>query len=108
MASSKLHPAVGAHLDDIIRLCKEYGVARLEVFGSAVTSEFDPVRSDVDFLIEYGDDFDRGPWGSRTDELKTRFSEIVGREVDLVQIRNIENPYVLYSVEQTRTLLYAA
>jgi predicted nucleotidyltransferase len=33
------------------RLCAEYRVARLEVFGSAVTGEFDPARSDLDLLV---------------------------------------------------------
>ncbi|MGE3798660.1 MAG: nucleotidyltransferase domain-containing protein, partial [Thermomicrobiales bacterium] len=47
-----IHPDVEKHLDEIIRLCEEYGVARLEIFGSAVSGEFDPERSDVDFLIE--------------------------------------------------------
>ena len=36
----------------ITALCREYGVARLEVFGSAARgSDFDPARSDADFLV---------------------------------------------------------
>ena len=31
-------------------LCLRFGVERLEVFGSAVGGDFDPERSDLDFL----------------------------------------------------------
>jgi predicted nucleotidyltransferase len=37
-----IHPAVADHLDEIIEICKEYGVARLELFGSAVTTSSIP------------------------------------------------------------------
>ncbi|MGE3796776.1 MAG: nucleotidyltransferase family protein [Thermomicrobiales bacterium] len=103
-----IHPLVEKHLDEIVELCKEFGVARLELFGSSVTDDFEPASSDVDFLIEYGEDFDKGAWGSRIEELRAKFSATLGREVDLVQHRTIENPYVLHEIEQTRTLLYAA
>ena len=43
------------HLAEIPDLCRRYGVARLEVFGSAVTDAFDLARSDIDFLIEFDD-----------------------------------------------------
>ena len=48
-----MNPLVEQHLEAIRALCREYGVARLEVFGSAATEEFDPDRSDVDFIVEY-------------------------------------------------------
>lgn len=31
-------------------LCDEYGVVKLELFGSAATDAFDPARSDVDVI----------------------------------------------------------
>ena len=34
----------------IADLCRTFGVRRLDVFGSAVREDFDPARSDVDFL----------------------------------------------------------
>ena len=47
---------------EIIELCRKFGVAKLEVFGSANTPEFDPERSDFDFILELesdGDQFER-------------------------------------------------
>jgi predicted nucleotidyltransferase len=34
-------------------ICRRYGVARLEVFGSAARDDFDPARSDADFLVTF-------------------------------------------------------
>ncbi len=96
------------HMDEIIALCKEHEVVRLEIFGSAVTGEFDPDESDFDFLVEYPEGYDWGPFGSRHIELKERLEAILGRKVDLVIFRNVENPYVFRSIEQSRQLLYAA
>ncbi len=39
-------------------LCRRYRVRRLDVFGSAIREDFDPSRSDVDFLVEFEADPD--------------------------------------------------
>lgn len=41
------------HRDELVRLCRHFGVRRLDVFGSAVHGQFDPARSDLDFLVEF-------------------------------------------------------
>jgi predicted nucleotidyltransferase len=38
---------------NILNLCKQYHVSRLELFGSAATSDFDSDKSDFDFLVEF-------------------------------------------------------
>ena len=45
-----------AHLAEIPDLCRRFGVARLELFGSAASGAFDPQRSDLDFLVEFDAD----------------------------------------------------
>lgn len=47
-----MHALIEQHKEAIRALCREFGVKRLELFGSAATDEFDPDRSDVDFLVE--------------------------------------------------------
>jgi predicted nucleotidyltransferase len=39
--------------DDIQRLCRRYGVERLDVFGSAAGGGFRAEESDLDFLVEF-------------------------------------------------------
>lgn len=71
-------------------LCGRYGVARLEVFGSAARgSDFDPKRSDYDFLVEFEQRSDLSP----LDQF-FRFAEalerLLGRPVDLLERKALE------------------
>jgi predicted nucleotidyltransferase len=103
-----MSPLIAEHLDAIRALAREYGVARLELFGSATTDAFDPERSDIDFLIEYAPETDLGPWMRHYFQLKERLEALLDRPVDLVMAGAVENPYVIQAVNETRQLLYAA
>jgi predicted nucleotidyltransferase len=96
------------HLDAIRALAEEYDVARLEVFGSATTDDFDLKRSDIDLLIEYKPGTNLGPWIKRYFELQERLEALLGRPVDLIMAGAPRNPYVIQSINETRQLLYAA
>lgn len=39
----------------IANLCRQYGIKRLAVFGSAVKGTFDPATSDLDFVVDLGE-----------------------------------------------------
>jgi len=98
----------GLDLDQhvIAAVCKRFGVRRLSVFGSAVTGDFSPGRSDVDFLVEFDTDLD-----SRFDAyfgLKDELERILGRRIDLVMPKSLDNPYFAASVERSRQEIYAA
>ncbi len=99
--------ALTDHRDEVVDLCRQFGVRRLAVFGSATSGEFDPVRSDVDFLVEL-----EPPDGtSRFDAffgLKEALEALLGRTVDLVDPSALDNPYFAEMVERTRQELYAA
>lgn len=103
-----MHPIIETHRDEIIALCEEYGVARLEVFGSICTNAFDPATSDIDFLVQYRDDFDLGPWLQLHFELKAKLAELFDRQVDLIMAVRPRNPFIRQSINATRQLLYAA
>lgn len=101
-----MHPAVENKRDEIAALCRELGIRRLDVFGSAVGQDFDVERSDVDVLVEFGTD-DAG--GLRTYfALKDGLEHILGRPVDVVSARAVRNPYFRAQVLATREYLYAA
>jgi predicted nucleotidyltransferase len=95
------------NIDQLISLCEKYRVSELDVFGSAATGDFDPVRSDIDFLVEFQksvvrDRFDN--FFNLLDELKQLF----GRPVDLVEPGGLRNPYFIEMVNQTKRTLYVA
>lgn len=82
-------------LEAIARVCQEYGVSELAVFGSVLRKDFDPTRSDVDFLVRFAGN-DAGPWGGKYMELREELESLLGRKVDVVSWRGIEqstNPY---------------
>ncbi len=75
--------------DALAALCRQYGVARLEVFGSAARDVgFDPNRSDADFLVTFKD-IARNDLTAFTD-LKDALERLLGRPVDLVEREAIE------------------
>jgi len=75
--------------DALAELCRRYGVARLEVFGSAARgTDFDRDRSDADFLVTF-------MASARNDlaafaDLKEALERLLGRPVDLVEREAIE------------------
>lgn len=92
---------------EIATLCRRFDVRRLEVFGSATRGEdFDPARSDLDFLVEFTDD-------PEALSLKTYFGlkwgleNLFGRPVDLVELKAVENPYFRASMERLREPVFA-
>lgn len=99
---------IETNLKAIQDLCREYGVVRLELFGSAATDAFDETRSDIDFLVEYPSDYDFGLWLKRYFELKERLEELLGRPVDLIMADAMRNRHFIASVNETRLVLYAA
>jgi predicted nucleotidyltransferase len=89
------------------RLCVRHHVARLELFGSAAEGGFDPQRSDLDFLVEFLP-LKSGEHADAYFALLESLEALFGRPVDLLMVGAIKNPYFLQSVNQTRTVVYAA
>jgi hypothetical protein len=44
---------VALHRGKLQALCRSFHVRRLDIFGSAARGDFDPTRSDIDFLVEF-------------------------------------------------------
>jgi predicted nucleotidyltransferase len=75
--------------DAVAAICRRYGVARLEVFGSAARGTgFDPNRSDVDFLVTFEPRV-RNDLATFND-LKDALERLLGRPVDLVERETVE------------------
>jgi predicted nucleotidyltransferase len=97
-----MHPAIAQHRPGIAAICQRYGIRRLEVFGSAArASDFDPARSDADFLVEFASDVS-SPGSSAIFGAKADLEALLGRGVDLVEPGAVRNPYVLASINRHR------
>jgi uncharacterized protein len=90
----------------LIQLCRQYHVAKLEVFGSAARGDFNE-SSDIDFLVE----FDEEANSRRFDnffELLRSLEQLFNRRVDLVEPGGLKNPYLIQRINQTKKEIYAA
>src|SRR5262249_16010283 len=103
-----MNPLIKSNLATLQDLCRRYGVARLELFGSAVTAGFDPAHSDLDFLVEFLPEQPLGPWLRHYFEFQTELARLFGRPVDLVLSSAVRNRYFRRELDRTRTVLYAA
>jgi uncharacterized protein len=102
-----MSPFIDDHRAALEELCRRYRVRRLFLFGSAARDDFDARRSDIDLLVE----FEAMPDGGYADAyfgLREALEALFGRDVDLVALAAVRNPYMRADIERTRTLLYAA
>ena len=103
-----MHEDIAKRRADLAALCLRYGVARLEVFGSAARgADFDPARSDADFLVEFKPDSQLPPL-EQYFGLARALEDLLGRPVDLVERSAVKNPYILAAINRSREVVYGA
>ena len=91
--------------DAIRALCQQYGVRRLDLFGSAATGTFDAVTSDLDFVATFADTRSAG-YADRYLGFAEALETLFGRSVDVITERSIRNPYFRQAVEASRQPIY--
>jgi uncharacterized protein len=93
------------HRDEIRALCQQYGVRRLDLFGSAATGAFDPATSDLDFVATFANT--RSPsYADRYLGFAEALQALFGRSVNIITERSIRNPYFRQAVEASRQPIY--
>ena len=91
----------------IAALCREYGVLRLDVFGSAAQGAFDPATSDLDFAMTLAD---CGAIGLAMRYLRGRsgIEALLARPVGMIFDDSIRNPSFREEIEETRRSVFLA
>ena len=90
---------------ELDRLCHQFRVRSLVLFGSANTAAFDPERSDVDLIAEF-DDVQAGDKVAQYFDFKDALERLLRRPVDLLTKAPIRNPYLRRSIEQNQRRLF--
>jgi len=98
---------VTAKQADIAELCRRSGARSLDLFGSAVREDFDPNRSDLDFVVVF-DELAPLAYADAFFSLKEGLERLFDRPVDLVTERTLRNPYLRRRVTAERQTVYAA
>lgn len=65
----------------LAEFCQKHGIRKLSLFGSILREDFNPERSDVDFLVEFLPNATPGFFGLVG--MENELTELVGKKVDL-------------------------
>jgi len=90
---------------DITVLCEKYGIKELSIFGSSIRDDFNQ-NSDVDILVSFRKESEITLFDIM--DLEKEFSQILKREVDIVEKEALKNPIRKKRILSTREIIYAA
>jgi predicted nucleotidyltransferase len=89
------------HYPDMALLCQKHKVKTLYAFGSVLKDTFTD-QSDIDFLVrfahqEYGQDYL---------DLKDELEVLFNRNIDLLTVGQLKNPYFIEEINKTAQVVY--
>ena len=93
------------HLRGLRILCRRYAVRRLGAFGSVLRDDFDPKRSDIDLAVEFGRSRTFG-LADQYFRFKAALERLLGRKVDLVELRAMPASRLKQSIERSQVPVY--
>lgn len=85
-------------------LCEEHNVENLYLFGSILKENFNE-NSDIDFLVKFLP-IELFNYFDNYLSLKENLTQLVGREVDLVEEQTLKNPILIQSINRDKQLIY--
>jgi len=95
---------IDQNIETIRDLCTKHKVARLFVFGSVLTNKLRK-NSDIDLIVDFRD-IDVYDYANNYFDLKYSLESIFKRNVDLLEDKAINNPYLRQSIDSTKQLIY--
>ena len=95
-----------AEKSKIVSICRNLRIRRLEVFGSAANGNFDPLHSDLDFIVEFDNSDSKSSLLDSYLSLASQLESLLGRKVDLLTPKSIRNSYFRKKVDESRELIY--
>jgi len=98
-----MHSIIESHRDEVRRLCRRFGVQSLDVFGSATGDAFDPQRSDIDFVVDFGPGAQPDLF-NRCFGLNEALAALFARKVDRVMAGSMVNLYFIDAVKRPALL----
>lgn len=96
---------IDSHTEQLDRICKDFCVKELYVFGSALRNSLNQ-DSDLDFQVFFGDEIVEGAF-DRYMGLKTALEQAFQRKVDLISGDYFRNTVFKESLNSSKVLVYA-
>ena len=95
---------IDQNIDKIHDLCSKHKVANLFVFGSVLTDRFKK-NSDIDFIVDFKE-MDVYDYADNYFDLKFSLENIFKRNIDLLENKALNNPYLRQTIDSSKRLLY--
>lgn len=95
---------VETNIDQVRDLCIKHRVAKLFVFGSVLTNKLKK-NSDIDFIVDF-EGVDLYSYADNYFDLKYSLERLFKRDVDLLEDKAINNPFLRQSIDSTKQLIY--
>lgn len=92
------------NIDFILNLCRKHKVNKLFAFGSVLTEEFGQ-SSDIDLLVDFKD-VELEKYADNYFDFKFSLQDFFKRNIDLLEDKAINNPYLRKSIDSTKKLIY--
>jgi predicted nucleotidyltransferase len=86
-------------------VCKKYYINELSIFGSSLRDDFN-INSDIDILVSFNKDSNITLFDII--DLENEFSQLLNRDVDIVEKESLKNPIRKDRILSTREVIYAA
>jgi len=95
---------IDKNINVIRALCLKHNVRQLFVFGSVLTGSFKK-KSDIDFIVDF-QNMDVYDYADNYFDLKFSLENLLKRNVDLLENKAINNPYMRQSIDASKQLIY--
>ena len=89
---------------DISKLCEAHNVKSLYAFGSVLNDSFNK-ESDIDLIVDFSN-VKVEDYADNYFDFKFSLQDILKRPIDLLEEKEIKNPYFRQSINQKRQLVY--
>jgi uncharacterized protein len=99
-----LHDRLHTTPEAISELCQRWQISEFTLFGSVLRADF-RLESDIDVLITFAA---QHPWNLFDFmNLQRELEDLFGRSVDLIQKKELQNPYRRENILQSSQTIYA-
>jgi len=89
--------------NEIIKIAQNFKVNELYLFGSILTKDFTS-KSDIDILVSFSPESAVSLF--ELQNLKSKLSNILHRDVDLIEIEGLKNPYRRKTILRSARKIY--
>ena len=103
-----MNTVLASHQNEIVALCRSYGVVRLDLFGSAATGGFDDEVSDFDFVADFGVPTPTVKYADRVLGFADALERLLGRRVDVLTAAALGNSRFAQAISASRQSVYDA